>query len=160
MILYRLRCANAHDFEAWFRNSATYDAQAAGGEVECPYCGDTAIHKAPMAPRVLTSRSSEPAAPSIEKSTEGAGNPEKGGEARAAEVAREILNAIEKLRDQIESNADYVGDRFAKEARAIHYGDSEERPIYGEASDKEAEDLAEEGVKIARLPWSKRRRDS
>lgn len=127
MILYTLRCSAGHEFEAWFRNAGTYDAQAKAGEVVCPECGDTGIEKAPMAPRVAKS-SAEPS---------------------PAEVRR----ALQTLRRHVESNCDYVGDKFADEARKMHKGESKRKGIYGEASERESRELTDEGIEFARIPW-------
>lgn len=146
MIVFSLRCARDHDFEAWFRNGATYEAQQANGEVSCPFCGDTAIRKAPMAPNIATSRSKESRDPAIQA------EPPK-LEGAAAEMMAELRKAVTELRDNIEKNCDYVGKRFPEEARRIHYGESQARPIYGEASAEEAKALTEEGVDVTLIPW-------
>lgn len=127
MILYTLRCEAEHQFEAWFRDGAAYDAQAAAGEIACPECGNTEVAKAPMAPRVARPRA----------------------EPSAAQVRR----MLQQVRQHVESNCDYVGDKFAEEARAMHEGKSERRGIYGEASDAEHRELAEEGIEVHRIPW-------
>lgn len=138
MILYDLKCSNGHQFEAWFRDSGAFDAQCKRGEVECPLCSETDISKAPMAPRVAKSRNRE------------------GGEKRAGQVAREILDAVGKVQKHVEDNCEYVGDNFADEARAIHYGDAEERGIYGEATETDAGELIEEDIPVQRIPWRNR----
>jgi hypothetical protein len=135
MILFDLKCGEGHVFEAWFRNSGAYDAQAAAGEIACPVCGDIRIEKAPMAPRIGKSRQE------VEK-TETAAQ-------RRAEVMRELV----ELRRKVEENCDYVGNRFAEEARRIHYGEVEERGIYGEATEAETTELKEEGIEVGRIPW-------
>ena len=137
MILYDLNCSNGHKFEAWFRDSNGFDTQSKRGEIECPMCSDTDVGKAPMAPR-------------INKST--AERKPRRGEKRAKEVARKILNAVNDVQKHVEENFENVGDKFADEARAIHYGDAEERGIYGEASDDEANDLIDEDIPVYRLP--------
>lgn len=150
MILYELRCANGHNFEAWFRDGATYDTQAKHGEVECPVCSDTIIQKAPMAPRVSKSGSAK-------SGSANSAAPKSPAEDRAREVAREILTAMKKVHEHVEENCDYVGDKFADEARAIHYGETEERGIYGEATSEEANELEEEDIPVQRLPFGPRR---
>jgi hypothetical protein len=135
MILFDLKCGEGHVFEAWFRNSGAYDAQAAAREIACPVCGDIRIAKAPMAPRIGKSRQE------VEK-TETAAQ-------RRAEVMRDLV----ELRRKVEENCDYVGDRFAEEARRIHYGEVEERGIYGEATEAETTELKEEGIEVGRIPW-------
>ena len=146
MILYQLRCSGGHEFEAWFKDSTAYDTQAAGGDINCPYCSDTVVSKAIMAPNISPSRTRV-------MPPEG----EKQAEDRALEVAEKILEAVETLRQDVEANFDNVGDQFADEARRIHYGEADERGIYGEASDQDATELDEEGIDIYRLPGRPRR---
>jgi hypothetical protein len=131
MIVFALRCADEHEFEAWFRDGASFDAQSAASEIACPVCGDRKVTKAPMAPRLARSRDTE--------------------DTQAA--ARMMRKALVELRQHVETNCDYVGDQFAEEARRIHYGESERRGIYGEASKDDAESLAEEGIEVSRIPW-------
>lgn len=136
MILYELRCSADHGFEAWFKDGATYDRQAEAGEIVCPVCGDTHVGKALMAPRLAKGR--------VE------------GEAPVAETDGEAVRmreALTQLRQQVETNCDYVGDRFAEEARKIHYGETGRRNIYGEATDDQARELVDEGIKVGRIPW-------
>ena len=141
MILYQLKCANGDEFEAWFLDSATFDQQRAAGDVECPFCGDSRVSKAPMAPNLAKRGSSEAT------------------EERAREVARKILRAVGDLREHVEETCDNVGDRFAEEARRIHYGEADERGIYGEATGEEASELDEEGIEFYHVPWGPRRND-
>ena len=144
MILFDLRCRDGHRFEAWFRDGAGYDAQAAAGEVACSVCGDTDITKAPMAPRIAKGRRGDPSA--------GRGSePTAGGD--GAPAATDAVRRLAEMRRHIQDNCDYVGDRFADEARSIHYGDCERRDIYGEATDAQANELADEGVEFSRIPW-------
>ncbi len=130
MILFNLRCADGHDFEAWFRDGAAWE-QRSDGAVSCPVCGCTEVSKAPMAPRIGRHR----------------------GEAEpAAALTSQLTTQLAGLRKTIAENCDYVGDRFAEEARKIHYGETKPRDIYGEASPAEARELLEEGVTFQRLP--------
>ncbi len=142
MILYDLNCSNGHKFEAWFKDSNGFDTQSKRGEIECPMCSDTDVGKAPMAPR-------------INKST--AERKPRRGEKRAKEVARKILNAVNDVQRHVEENFENVGDKFADEARAIHYGEAEERGIFGEASDDEASDLEDEEIPFYRIPMRSRK---
>jgi len=163
MILYRLRCSGDHEFEAWFKDSGTYDEQAAAGAIACPDCGDTVVAKAPMAPRIARGRgegASIPAAPAGgDEATAGAGDggakPNPGKPARTYTHARsgEMRRALMELRRKVEDTCDYVGPDFAEEARKIHYGEADERNIYGEATDAEAEELVDEGIKVGKIPW-------
>ena len=146
MILYQLRCHQGHDFEAWFLNSAAYDSQSSSGDVTCPFCGTINVAKAPMAPNIATGG----------LKTRGRSAAE---EARAKKVAEKILDAVDGLRAEVEENCDYVGDEFAEEARRIEYGEAEERGIFGEATDDEAEELDDEGIEFFRLPFPRRRND-
>src|SRR5579862_3021953 len=107
MIVYELKCSSGHVFEGWFRDGATFDRQAAAGKVACAVCGDSRVDKAPMAPR-LARRRGEPAAP--------AGNPAPGG-GPSREATAEALKLLAELRQKVESECDYVGDRFSEEAR-------------------------------------------
>ncbi len=137
MIKFELRCAEGHGFEAWFRNGETYEAQAAAGEISCPSCGDVRVAKAPMAPRIA-------------KGPGGA----RGDQAEADRARRaEMLRALAEIRRKVEESCDYVGETFAEEARRIHYGEAEARGIYGETSDEQAQELAEEGIDFGRVPW-------
>ena len=134
MILFKLKCSVEHEFEGWFRDGATYERQAKRGLISCPTCGDTAIDKAPMAPRLARSAAPEPAQvppPSPEQ----------------------MRRMLQQLRRHVETTCDYVGERFAEEARRIHRGDADARGIYGEASDAESRALADEGIEVAHLPW-------
>ena len=167
MILYQLKCSNDHTFEAWFRDGATYDTQAAAGDIDCPFCGDIQIAKAPMAPRLAKGRTGTgegegeaPARRTVSTLEDAMTLPESdtpAGDGRAVEVAEQILKAVNMLRDYVETNYEDVGADFADEARRIHYGDAEERGIYGEASAEESEDLAEEGIEHVRLPTPPRK---
>ncbi|MEL0107675.1 MAG: DUF1178 family protein [Rhodospirillales bacterium] len=141
MILYQLACHEGHEFEAWFRDSKTYEKQCKSGDIVCPFCGDRDIVKALTAPYVSTKGSSKPA------------------EKRARELAMQILQAADKSREHIEKNFENVGDKFAEEARRIHYGETDERNIYGEATRDEAKDLTEEGINVFQLPPKRRLND-
>jgi hypothetical protein len=130
VIVYNLRCRNAHEFEGWFRDSHAFDAQSKSGKLTCPVCDSRKVEKAIMAPAVSGAK----------KST-----------VTPAE-AKQMRQFMTGLRKYVQDNADYVGPNFAEEARKIHYGESEHRHIYGEASMEEAKELVEEGVDVAPLP--------
>ncbi|MFP6730539.1 MAG: DUF1178 family protein [Alphaproteobacteria bacterium] len=137
MILFDLKCAEDHVFEAWFRDSETYDTQAAAGEIECPLCGDCRITKALMAPNVA--RSSETRDP-----------------AQAAQMMRQL----QAMHEEITKNSDDVGEKFPEEARKIHYGETERRNIHGRADMADARALDEEGIEFGILPPLPKRRDN
>lgn len=136
MILYDLRCGNDHIFEAWFPDSGAFKAQAKMREVACPLCGDTGVVRAPMAPNVST------------------GGKGRGRGRDSMATASKLLTNVRAL---IEENCDDVGDKFAEEARKIHYGEADQRNIYGEATSQEADELREEGVEFGELPALPRR---
>ncbi len=137
MILFQLKCDHDHEFEGWFRDSAAYEEQSSGGELCCPICGSDKVGKALMAPRLRTSRQKETAAENRQK----------------AAIAEATHKALSELRRQVETNCENVGVGFAEEARKIHYGETEKRGIYGEATLKEATELVEEGIDVQALPW-------
>jgi hypothetical protein len=158
MILYNLRCEKDHLFETWFRDSAAYDAQAAAGDIQCPVCGSAKVEKAIMAPRVAKS-AGRIRSVSVDTTEKTPATAEMGVTGTTAKAVREVEQSAKlrrtllELRRQVEENFDYVGPKFAEEARKIHYGETEERAIYGETSDAEAEALEEEGVGVRRIPW-------
>jgi len=129
MILFTLRCTRGHEFEGWFRDGDGFEAQQKAGEIACPECSDTAVEKAVMAPRLGRSREFKPVSPA------------------------QFRTALLELRRQIETHCDYVGTRFAEEARRIHYGEIDAHSIYGEASEDESRELADEGISVGRIPW-------
>jgi len=132
MIRYSLKCDNGHTFESWFASAAAYDSLRAGGHVACVECGSAEVEKALMTPAVSASGTDAPPAWSMRTALE---------------------QRLAQLRREIEENSDYVGDRFASEARAIHAGDAPDRPIWGEAKLSDAKALLDEGVPIAPLPF-------
>ncbi|MBI5938876.1 MAG: DUF1178 family protein [Caulobacterales bacterium] len=134
MIKYALACEHGHDFEGWFGASADFDDQAARGLLDCPVCGSKAVRKQIMSPAVGGTKAQN----------SGAGLP--------PEARQMMMEAMGKVRAHVEDNFDYVGDAFAREARDIHEGRSEERGIYGEASPAEVKALVEDGVPVAPLP--------
>jgi len=143
MIRYQLICDNGHAFDGWFSGSAGFDEQKAAGQLECPTCGSNRVDKALMTP-LVTARTK------AKGKAEGAGKTQAVFQADPKEA--ELKAALRKLREHVTTNADYVGDRFAEEARKIHYEEAESRGIYGEASVDEARDLREEGIEFHPLP--------
>ncbi|RJF87964.1 DUF1178 family protein [Oleomonas cavernae] len=137
MIVYDLSCAQAHVFEAWFKDSATFEKQQKQGKVACPVCGSAKIVRGPQATNIATGVSRE-------KSV------------KAAEKQAEVRAALKEIRQKVEQNCDYVGPNFAEEARKIHYGETQARGIYGETTAEEAKALDDEGVPVARIPWIER----
>jgi hypothetical protein len=149
MIRYNLRCEKGHAFESWFQSSAAYEAQEKRELVSCPSCGSVKVERAIMAPQIVTRKGREQAAPAPAVSAETTGS-ESTPLLMAQEL--ELRTKLKELRDHIVKNADNVGERFPNEARKMHYGDIEHRPIYGEASAEEARALIDEGVEVSPLP--------
>jgi hypothetical protein len=131
MIVYNLRCRNSHEFEGWFKDSIAFDAQAESGKLVCPFCNSRKIEKAIMAPAVSGTKKADITAP---------------------EEMRKMCQFMTGLRKHVLENAENVGPKFAEEARKIHYGEVDERPIYGQSTVKEAVELVEEGIDVAPLP--------
>ncbi len=167
MILYDLRCGSGHGFEAWFRNSDTYDAQHAEQQIACPVCGGVDVSKAPMAPRIARSRRGRDTVSPDTGPESGSGQGENAPPAtieptvpklspEGLERMRAVMTKIAALNRHVAETCDYVGNDFAEEARKIHYGETEHRDIYGEASPDEAAELQEEGIAVASLPWIRR----
>nr|WP_319384339.1 DUF1178 family protein [uncultured Roseibium sp.] len=165
MIKYSLVCDAKHGFEGWFRNSGDFDAQLVRQLVTCPACGSAKVEKRLMAPAVSTSRSKEahgiapavqphdreePSAAPLPKSVDTSLQPSAllPGDLRQ----KEIVETFRQARARIIESSENVGTGFADEARKIHYGDAEERSIYGETTPKDAVELLEEGIPVMPLP--------
>ena len=137
MIRYALLCEHDHDFEGWFGASGDFDDQQARGLIECPVCASKAVHKAIMSPAL-------------------SGTKTRGRDQIPAQTQAQnhgmMMEAMGRIRQHVEDNFDNVGDAFAREARAIHEGRSEDRGIYGQATSAEVRGLVEDGVPIAPLP--------
>ena len=152
MIHYNLRCERGHAFESWFQSSAAYESQEKRKLVTCPACGSAKVERAIMAPQIVSKKGREGrenAMPAAAATTDVAA---PGSTPLMMAQERELRVKLKELRDHIVKNADNVGERFPNEARKMHYGDIEHRPIYGEASPEEARSLIEEGVEVSPLP--------
>ena len=153
MIRYTLRCERDHGFESWFQSSSAYDSQVRRKLVTCPVCNSTKVEKAIMAPQIVSKKGRDNAVPTPAPA---AAAPAETSASESTPLLmaqeRELRAKLKELRDHIVKNADNVGERFPNEARKMHYGDIEHRPIYGEASPDEARALIEEGVEVAPLP--------
>lgn len=178
MIRYALACRQGHAFESWFRNSDAFDEQVERGLILCPTCGSANVEKALMAPNLSRTRktASPPVPVAQDKPPEvsppaatSSGDAQSAAPAQAAPSAslppaapapvammspqeREFRAKLRELRDYLTHSAEHVGSRFPEEARKMHYGESESRSIYGEASPEEARELIEEGIEFHPLP--------
>ena len=138
MIKYKLQCKNTHQFESWFRTSADFEKLNNDKMLSCEICGSKSISKSLMSPTVSSQEKKK-----TNKPLETIPNKEQ--------------NLINELKKEVEKNCEYVGDNFEKEARAIYYGDSPERSIYGKTTFKEAKSLCEDGIPVTPLPWVDRK---
>ena len=141
MIKFDLKCINNHIFEASFEDSSSFENQRKKKLIQCPYCNNSKISKSIMAPNI-TSKSNN--SKKLKRSQE--------------KIYANYNLQVEKLKKEIEKNYTYVGNKFPEEARKIHYGEKEDKPIYGEATEKESKDLIEEGIPLVRLPFEKKQK--
>ncbi|MGH6873520.1 MAG: DUF1178 family protein [Aestuariivirgaceae bacterium] len=139
MIHYDLICKHGHIFDGWFSNSSAYEEQRKGSAIACPVCSTGEIDKQLMAPGIgrKSNQTSETRTPMV---------------AATDPRVKKLMQKMRELRQYVESTADYVGDRFAQEARRIHYNEAEERGIYGETTTEDARALLEEGIDVHPLP--------
>lgn len=172
MIQYALKCAEGHAFDSWFQSAAAFDKLVSAGMVSCAICGGVKVKKAIMAPRVRTARGAV-AVPDVAPETGPVTGPEIGTATGSpagprvpsvtssnplSQPANPAEQALAELRKKVEDNADYVGQDFAAEARAMHLGDAPARSIYGEAGLDEAKQLVEDGVPVTPLPFRPNRK--
>lgn len=132
---FQLQCDNQHDFEAWFRSNDDFEKQQHQSLLECPMCGSHNVSKTLMAPSVSTGRSKD-----------------KIAVASGQAAQQQMMAKMMEFAREVKSKAENVGEKFPEEARKIHYGESESRAIYGNASTEEVSELVEEGVEIVPLP--------
>ena len=147
MIVFDVKCGKDHVFEGWFRSSDDLRAQAEAGSIVCPVCGDAGVEKALMAPHVATGGGAGGEAPAAE-----AKGKERVTLARHKEKTGRAVAMMRALKEHVERHFDDVGSGFAEEARKIHYGESERRNIYGQATRDQARQLRDEGVAFGQLP--------
>ena len=138
MIKYKLQCKNLHQFESWFRTSNDFEKLSNEKMLSCEICGSKSISKSLMSPSVSSKE-------------------KKGIKETLDTIPSKKQKLIKQLKKEVEKNCEYVGDNFEKEARAIHYGDSPERSIYGKTTIKEAKSLYEDGIPVTPLPWVDRK---
>lgn len=150
MIHYQLRCGRSHGFDGWFKDSASFEKQAARGLIECAECGGTDVERALMAPALAKRESSLAPVAATEPPPPPAASAEKVATGR---LPAQMLAVLQRMRAEVEKKCDYVGPDFADQARAMHRGEAEPKSIYGETTEEQAESLAEEGIAVARIPW-------
>ena len=161
MIKYQLKCAQLHEFQGWFRNSADFDEQSDNGYLSCPVCGSEDVTKAIMAPAIPKKANARAGSAQAEAEPKGLPVPASSNpvvtrdHAKLEKIRADIVAAAERAREYVEKNFDYVGDEFPEQARQMHYGEADERAIYGEATREEVEDLIDEGVNVAPVPSKK-----
>jgi hypothetical protein len=152
MIVYDLACEKGHVFEAWFKDSASYDRQEKKKHLSCAICGSSRVRKAPMAPRIGSGKTEGQPASEASEATAKNEQASYANDPRMAKAAA-LMKELAELRRHVEKNADYVGGKFADEARQMHYGEKARRNIYGEATSQDAKELSEEGIEFSRIPW-------
>jgi len=148
MIHYDLHCSAEHAFDGWFKDSAAFDRLAKRGMLECPHCGDTKVERALMRPAVPKKGGTTLPVPVAAPQPPTPPEP-----VAAGPMPAHLRVMLQRMRAEVEKHCDYVGPRFAEEARKMHRGESDKRGIYGETSPEQAEALAEEGIEISRIPW-------
>jgi len=154
MIVFDLACPSAHVFEIWFGSTADYEGQKARGLIVCPYCGSSEVEKAVMAPRVAAKSNQRSEAVQLPAPTPSPPTSEATPMASmpSPEAFKTMVKAMAEVQAKMLEGSDYVGSRFADEARAMHLGETDHRPIHGQTTVAEAKALIEEGVPVAPLP--------
>ncbi len=155
MIRYALACERGHEFESWFPSSAAYDEQVSRALVACPACGSTSVQKQLMRPSIARSDKGREGAlveqlPEVAQGAVQEASPPP--VALLSEREHQLRAMLREIREHVTKNAEHVGDRFVDEARRMHYGETEHRSIYGEATIDDAKALIEEGVEVQALP--------
>ncbi|GLU35319.1 DUF1178 family protein [Trinickia caryophylli] len=148
-----LQCSHGHRFEGWFASAADFESQLSRKLVECPICAATEVSRVPSAPRLNLSGATAPEQPAANRGA-GAGDSARAGgqEREVAEHMREVEARVMRALREAVQKAENVGNRFAEEARRIHYNEAPARTIRGVASPEDARSLAEEGIDVMPLP--------
>jgi hypothetical protein len=153
MIHYALQCAGGHDFDGWFKDSASFDEQSRRGLLACPECADTKVERALMAPSVRTRRAAAPKLIAAQPAAPAAVPAPVPSTAVGAPMPDQVRAVLQRIRAEVEKSCDYVGPDFAQAARDIATGAEPPRAIYGEATPEQEAELAEDGIEVARIPW-------
>ena len=138
MIKYNLKCKNKHEFESWFSDSKEFDKLKNSKIIECIFCKTKSIEKSIMSPRISNKDIDEK-------------------NINTDKDIKKVKNELLKIQKFVEKNFKYVGDKFPKEVRNIYYDKKGEKNIYGNATQKETEELKEEGIEVATIPWVKKK---
>jgi hypothetical protein len=157
MMVFDLKCKNAHVFEGWFGSSRDFEDQKKRGLLECPMCSDTHIEKA-VSPVNVGAKSNQrttlPVRPEASQMVAHGNTPDM----PSPEQVKAMMQAMAELQKKVEISHEDVGDKFVDEVRAMHHGEIDERPILGDATLSEAIDLQDEGIDVLPLPFKRRRR--
>ena len=138
MIKYNLKCKNKHEFESWFSDSKEFEKLKNSKIIECIFCKTKSIEKSIMSPRISNKDIDEK-------------------NVTTDKDIKKVKNELLKIQKFVEKNFKYVGDKFPKEVRNIYYDKKGEKNIYGNATQKETEELKEEGIEVATIPWVKKK---
>ena len=151
MIVFDLECGGGtHRFEGWFKSSDDFARQRQRGLVACPQCGSGDVAKAPMAPR-LARKGNQLAAPAPEAQPEAPAKLPTMASPKLPPEAAAMIHPLAALQAEAIKESRWVGDKFAEESRAMHYGERDAATIHGQATREEAEELWDEGIVIAPL---------
>lgn len=153
MIKYQLKCSDGHEFEAWFASSTAYETLECEGRLVCAHCASTDVKRAVMAPRIASRPAKPPAhhaAIPVSHAPATSALPPAGS--ADAERLHALMREVRTVRDKILEKSEYVGPRFAEEARRIHFDEAPDRAIHGEATTDEARELADEGIDVMPIP--------
>jgi len=158
MIKYRLKCDAGHRFDSWFASAGAFDTLVKAGHVACVECGSTQVQKELMAPRIAPTKQAEAPEPQPAPAATPApqtppAQPAAPAQPHSADTEQKMHEALQAFKTAVERDSEYVGTKFAEEARSIHDGTSQARAIYGEAKPEEAKKLIEDGVPVAPLPF-------
>ena len=134
MIKYNLKCKNKHEFESWFSNSKEFEKLRSKKMIECIYCKSKAVEKSIMSPLVLNKE-------------------EKTKKETSFEDFKKVKKELVKIRKFVEKNFENVGKDFSREVRNVYYDNRKNKNIYGQATPEETEELKEEGIEVASIPW-------
>ena len=134
MIKYNLKCKNKHEFESWFSDSKEFEKLKFKKAIECSFCGSTKVEKSIMSPNILNKEQKEK-------------------NVKLSKNYKKVKNDLLKIKNFIKKNFEYVGENFPREVRNIYYDKRKNKNIYGKATFEETEELKEEGIEIASIPW-------